>query len=1028
MSIPNIDRLLEQTEWLRGLCRKVNGEQAGAEDLVQSTLVACIRNPSDPRAARSWLGRIARNLFLDEQRGKRRRMRRELLAATERAVPSPVEMAERVEAQRGVSEALLELDEKYSTVLFLHYFDGLDLREIAERTQTNLETVRSRHKRGLELLRARLDGRYGGRSAWALALLTPGDVRQVLMAREGPLAPPAMATPALFAAAALLVVAWIGSQPPGPTPTEAAGGVATVAAADAPALRDQPPAVPEATRADASPLAPPPPAGMVVRGRIVALESGEPLGAAAISFDAGDIVRNFAADPNGAFAFATGLVVPDAAKADARLTVRVAGRVAESIAFRLQPGLPVDGETLDLGDVLLARGTRLDVAVVAADGRAAAGARVAFAASTGAWQQLGTTDARGQLAVADRLACSEGVDRLVAWGPDGCGWAWAPLTRQASERRVRIDLRPAAQLAVAVTRAGTPLPGARVSWRPLDAVYDGAWSERLLGADSAFAAAVAATTDERGAVSFRGLPADDAYPDGWPVIVTVDPAAGDGLRTTHEVQVVPNGRGHVHVEVVPLPAKAPVRIAVAAVGAPPTAIEGRVTVGGRPFSQATADGDGSLTVQLPSPRVRATAVHIAANGFLPATFELDDGPLPEVVALSRSRVVSGAVLRGGRPVRDAEVRSERSQQRAVTDAFGRFRMVVRRETDELVVRSLTRAGAWQTVRHALTPDATTAAVELPALGGARLVARLFDRERRPVDPRAVTLTAVRGGSPATVELGIGRVTAADLPPGRWALVATSAQSHTYMEVFDVPEGDDLVELDLRPGPVASVRGELDLAALPAAARARPITLMHSFADQGARWVDPETGGELPATMRVLGMSNALRLEPGETRFRIDGLDAQRRAIDVFVVDSGPLVGGLRVALLADKRPVVRLPVRIGTEVRFVWRGDPPRHDVYIWYRERVDGAWSDWVSLRHVESGHDVRIPPLPLQRGEFEWGVTRSAPESKVLRTSEVWRTSGGPLELIATGAFEVAGQWRLRVELGDGVGAGEGAPDSPR
>lgn len=1030
MTHPDIDRLLEHTEWLRTLCRRLTGEQSGAEDLVQSTLVACIRNPSDPRAARSWLGRIARNLFLDEQRSKRRRMRRELIAATERAVPSAEEMAERFEAQRSVSEALLALDEKYASVLFLHYFDGLDLREIAERTQTNLETVRSRHKRGLALLRERLDLRYGERPAWALLLLTPADVRGVLAAREGPLAPPALAAPALFAAAAaVLAVAWIGLRPLEPAATQPAGGVATVATLAEPAPPSGLPAAPAPAREDASLLARPTPAGMVVRGRIVALESGEPVGAAAIAFAAGGIVRSAAADPSGTFALATGLLVPSAAEADAELTVRVTGRVGERVAVRLQPGLRVDGETLDLGDVRVARGTQLDVTVVDADGRAAAGARVAYAASTGAWQLLGTTDARGQLAVADRLACSDGVDRLVAWGPDGCGWAWAPLTRQASEGRLRIDLRPAAQLAVTVTRAGQPLPGARVAWRPLDAIYDGSWSERLLGADSAFAAAVAATTDQRGAVSFRGLPADEAHPDGWPLVVTVDPADGDGLRTTREAQIVPNGRGHLHVEVAPLPAREPVSVAVAGTGAPLTAIEGRVTVAGRPFSQAADDGAGRLTLLLPSPRVRGTAVRIAATGFLPAIVELDDGPLPERIELTASRFVSGVVRRGGQPVPGADVQAERGEQRAVADAFGRFRIAIRAEADALVVRSRTRAGNWQTARQTVPTDAVSVAIELPSTTGARLVARLFDRARRPVDPRSVTLTAIGGGADAaTVELGVGRVTAAELPPGRWTLVATSTQSHTYIEVFDVPEGEDAIELDLRPGPNASVGGQLDLTALPPAARGLPITLLHSFADQGARWVDPETGGELPATMRVLGLSNALRLAPGETRFRIDGLDAKRGSIDVFVANGGPLIGGLRIALLADKRPMVTLPVRMGTEVRFVWRGDAPRRDVDLWYREREDGVWSDWVSLRHVAAGQDVRIPPLALRRGEFEWGVSRSSPRTLGPRTSEAWLRAGGPLDLIATGAFEVAGQWRLRVELDAGDGRGDGAPRGPR
>jgi hypothetical protein len=87
-------------------------------------------------------------------------------------VPSTAEILAREESRARVVEALRALEEPYRSTLLLRYFEDLPPRAIARREGVPVETVRTRIKRGLECLRARLDREYGGdRGAWGAALL-----------------------------------------------------------------------------------------------------------------------------------------------------------------------------------------------------------------------------------------------------------------------------------------------------------------------------------------------------------------------------------------------------------------------------------------------------------------------------------------------------------------------------------------------------------------------------------------------------------------------------------------------------------------------------------------------------------------------------------------------------------------------------------------------------------------------------------------------------------------------------------------
>ncbi|HEX6886164.1 MAG TPA: RNA polymerase sigma factor, partial [Planctomycetota bacterium] len=167
-----IEELLSHAGWLRGLARSLVHEPAAAEDLVQDTWLAALRQPPG-REPRAWLARVARNLAHNARRGAGRRTTREALAHEERPSASPPELLAEAEAQRLLAEAVTHLPEELRVVVVLHHFRGLDSAAIGRELGLSPSAVRTRLQRALEALRRELDRRFGGeRRAWS-ALLAP---------------------------------------------------------------------------------------------------------------------------------------------------------------------------------------------------------------------------------------------------------------------------------------------------------------------------------------------------------------------------------------------------------------------------------------------------------------------------------------------------------------------------------------------------------------------------------------------------------------------------------------------------------------------------------------------------------------------------------------------------------------------------------------------------------------------------------------------------------------------------------------
>lgn len=130
---------------------------AGHEDLIQSTFLACVRSHHQFRGEstfRTFLFAIAKNELYRSFRGKKR----EFLAFDPEQIslrdvaPGPSTVVTEKEEQRLLLEALRRIPLELQITLELHYWEGMSTRELAEVLDIPQGTVKSRLRRGREAL------------------------------------------------------------------------------------------------------------------------------------------------------------------------------------------------------------------------------------------------------------------------------------------------------------------------------------------------------------------------------------------------------------------------------------------------------------------------------------------------------------------------------------------------------------------------------------------------------------------------------------------------------------------------------------------------------------------------------------------------------------------------------------------------------------------------------------------------------------------------------------------------------------
>jgi len=152
---------------LRRELRRRGVDPETAEDLAQETWLRTLRAPPerDGRGLGGWLHVVGVRLVSEFRRSSRNRV------AREQRVARRDESLDHEEGETRIQRLVEELPSPYREVIYLRFYENLDLTEIAQRLGRSPVTVRSQLARGLQRLRVRLgDEERGWSRAWLVLL------------------------------------------------------------------------------------------------------------------------------------------------------------------------------------------------------------------------------------------------------------------------------------------------------------------------------------------------------------------------------------------------------------------------------------------------------------------------------------------------------------------------------------------------------------------------------------------------------------------------------------------------------------------------------------------------------------------------------------------------------------------------------------------------------------------------------------------------------------------------------------------
>ena len=161
-----------------GICRRVLGDEAAAEDAFQATFLVLVRKAESLRGHEmitNWIYGVALRSARKERANTARRRDVERQAAGRRS-EWPSDELENAELRSVIDEELGMLPEQYRLPVILCYLEGLRHEEIAQRLGCPVGTVESRLSRARARLRTSLTRRGLSPTASTLAVaLSPTD-------------------------------------------------------------------------------------------------------------------------------------------------------------------------------------------------------------------------------------------------------------------------------------------------------------------------------------------------------------------------------------------------------------------------------------------------------------------------------------------------------------------------------------------------------------------------------------------------------------------------------------------------------------------------------------------------------------------------------------------------------------------------------------------------------------------------------------------------------------------------------------
>jgi RNA polymerase sigma factor (sigma-70 family) len=163
------DEVLKQAAWTQRVAKAMVRDAQLAEDLAQEALEAGLNRDVPPlRGIRSWLYGVLRNLTRQAARREAHLRERELRSASPQPQTTPDELLEKIELQRAVSDAVIQLPEALRSALILRFYEQRSVREVARVLDISEAAAASRIRRGLQQLRRSFASRYG--TTWAVVI------------------------------------------------------------------------------------------------------------------------------------------------------------------------------------------------------------------------------------------------------------------------------------------------------------------------------------------------------------------------------------------------------------------------------------------------------------------------------------------------------------------------------------------------------------------------------------------------------------------------------------------------------------------------------------------------------------------------------------------------------------------------------------------------------------------------------------------------------------------------------------------
>lgn len=150
------EKVIKYSDMLYKICIVILCNEHDVQDVIQDTFCRYLeKKPEfhDEEHEKAWLIKVATNICRDMMRFK---IRHPKISIDE------VENSITVPEQKETLRELLELPVKQKIVIYLHYVEGYQIKEIADILGTTEGAVKMRLKRGKEQMRTTWKEAYGG--------------------------------------------------------------------------------------------------------------------------------------------------------------------------------------------------------------------------------------------------------------------------------------------------------------------------------------------------------------------------------------------------------------------------------------------------------------------------------------------------------------------------------------------------------------------------------------------------------------------------------------------------------------------------------------------------------------------------------------------------------------------------------------------------------------------------------------------------------------------------------------------------